>query len=29
VARDDGTVVAELRGRSRTIEGTLVPQEER
>ena len=28
VARDDGTVVAELRGRSRTIEGTLVPQED-
>ena len=28
VRRDDGTVVAELRGRSRTIQGTLVPQEE-
>jgi acyl-CoA thioesterase len=25
VRRDDGTVVAELRGRSRTITGTLVP----
>jgi phenylacetic acid degradation protein PaaD len=28
VRREDGTVVAELRGRSRTIKGTLVPQEE-
>jgi phenylacetic acid degradation protein PaaD len=28
VRRDDGTVVAELRGRSRTIKGTLVPLEE-
>ena len=28
VRRGDGTVVAELRGRSRTIKGTLVPQEE-
>jgi phenylacetic acid degradation protein PaaD len=28
VRREDGTVVAELRGRSRTITGTLVPQEE-
>jgi len=27
VHRADGTVVAELRGRSRTIAGTLVPQE--
>jgi len=27
VRRADGTVVAELRGRSRTIAGTLVPQE--
>jgi phenylacetic acid degradation protein PaaD len=27
VRRDDGTVVAELRGRSRTIDGTLVPME--
>ena len=27
VRRDDGTVVAELRGRSRTITGTLVPLE--
>jgi phenylacetic acid degradation protein PaaD len=25
VRRDDGTVVAELRGRSRTIKGTLIP----
>ena len=28
VRRADGTVVAELRGRSRTIAGTLVPQED-
>lgn len=28
VRRDDGTVVAELRGRSRTVVGTLVPLEE-
>ena len=28
VRRSDGTVVAELRGRSRTIKGTLVPLEE-
>jgi phenylacetic acid degradation protein PaaD len=28
VRREDGTVVAELRGRSRTIKGALVPQEE-
>ena len=28
VRRGDGTVVAELRGRSRTITGTLVPLEE-
>jgi phenylacetic acid degradation protein PaaD len=28
VRRGDGTVVAEMRGRSRTIEGTLVPQED-
>ena len=28
VRRADGTVVAELRGRSRTIAGTLVPLEE-
>ena len=28
VRRQDGTVVAELRGRSRTIKGTLVPREE-
>ena len=28
VRREDGTVVAELRGRSRTIKGTLVSQEE-
>ena len=28
VRREDGTVVAELRGRSRSIKGTLVPQEE-
>jgi len=28
VRRADGTVVAELRGRSRTITGTLVPLEE-
>jgi len=28
VRREDGTVVAELRGRSRTIKGTLVPREE-
>ena len=27
VRRDDGTVVAELRGRSRTIKGTLIPLE--
>jgi phenylacetic acid degradation protein PaaD len=27
VRREDGTVVAELRGRSRTIAGTLVPAE--
>jgi len=27
VRRADGTVIAELRGRSRTIAGTLVPQE--
>jgi phenylacetic acid degradation protein PaaD len=25
VTRDDGTVVAELRGRSRTVAGTLIP----
>jgi phenylacetic acid degradation protein PaaD len=29
VRRADGTVVAELRGRSRTIAGTLVPLEEK
>jgi len=28
VRRDDGTVVAELRGRSRTIAGTLAPLED-
>jgi acyl-CoA thioesterase len=28
VRRTDGTVVAEMRGRSRTIDGTLVPLEE-
>ena len=28
VRREDGTVVAELRGRSRTVKGTLVPVEE-
>ena len=28
VRRDDGTPVAELRGRSRTVEGTLVPLED-
>ena len=28
VLRDDGTVVAELRGRSRTVAGTLIPLEE-
>ena len=27
VRRDDGTVVAELRGRSRTVAGTLIPLE--
>lgn len=26
VARDDGTVLAEFRGNSRTIEGTLIPE---
>ena len=28
VLRDDGTVVAELRGRSRTVAGSLIPLEE-
>jgi hypothetical protein len=28
VVREDGAVVAELRGRSRTVAGSLIPLEE-